>query len=314
MKIFVTGPVPQLIKERLEEEFDILYHDSLEPLREDEILEGAKDCEGILCPLSDKITARILTSNPQLKIVANYGAGFDNIDIQSAKEEGIVVTNAPAPSSAVSTAELTFGLLLASARHLVWGDSFMRNEKFQGWRPTFGLGHQLRGKTLGIFGLGNIGFELAKRAEAFGMNILYCSRSPKTTPETWLSVSFEELLMGSDFISLHSAYAPELHHLVDEVAFNKMKPSAIIINAARGPLVKEEALIQALREEKIAGAALDVYEFEPKFSKELLDFDNVILSPHLGNATYEARMEMGTNALENLLAIRDGGKAPNQVN
>lgn len=314
MKIFVTGRVPEAIADSLDKNFDMNYHDSLIPLTEEELIQGAREADGILCPLSDKINEKVLRANPDLKIVANYGAGFDNIDLEVATKQGTAVTNAPAPSSAVSTAELTFALILASARHLVSGDRLMRRGEFKGWRPTFGLGRQLQGKTLGIFGLGNIGTELAKRAEAFGMNILYTSRSPKTVPETWLAVSFEELLMGSDFVSLHTAFAPELKHMINKEAFDKMKPGVVLINAARGPLVSEADLIDALEQKKIGGAALDVYEFEPEFSDRLLEFDNVILSPHLGNATVEARMEMGKNALENLMAIRDGRKPPNQVN
>ena len=314
MKLFVTSAIPEEIITKLQEEFDVKYHNSLEPLSEDDLKDGANDCEAMLCPLSDKITSSILKANPQLKIVANYGAGFDNIDCKKATEMGIIVTTAPAPSSAISTAEFTFGLLLASARHLVWGDQMMRKGEFHGWRPTFGLGQQVKGKTLGIFGLGNIGRELATRAESFGMNILYHTRSAKTTPDNWVAVSFEELLMGSDFLSLHAAYCADLHHLMDEDAFGKMKKSAVFINAARGPMVKEEALIQALQEKKIAGAALDVYEFEPKFSNELLSFDNVILAPHLGNATEEARLEMGYHALDNLIAVKEGKVPPYQVN
>lgn len=314
MKVFVTGRVPDSIYKKLESSFELNYHNSLQPLSSEEIMKGARECEAILCPLSDKITKEILQANPQLKIVANYGAGFDNIDLNAASELGIIVTNAPAPSSAVSTAELTFGLILAAMRHIVSGDALMRRGEFHGWRPTFGLGNELRGKTLGIVGLGNIGKNLAERAQAFGMNILYSTRSKKDTPKDWKACSFEELLKESDVISLHTAYAPELHHLIDKESFQQMKPTAILINAARGPLVSEEDLISALKENRIAGAALDVYEFEPKFSKKLLNFPQVILSPHLGNATYEAREEMGNNAYENLLAVSENRQPPNQVN
>lgn len=314
MKIFITGRIPNTIFEALNKEFELKYHDSLIPLSSQEIMDGAKDCEGILCPLSDQITREILVANPQLKIVANYGAGFDNIDLTSASELGIVVTNAPAPSSAVSTAELSFGLLLAAMRNIVSGDDLMRRGEFYGWRPTFGLGRELRGKTLGIIGLGNIGRNLAERAQAFGMKIIYFNRSKKDTPDDWTSCTLEELLKKSDAISIHTAYAPELHHLIDKDAFRKMKPSAILVNAARGPIVSEQDLIEALEQKEIAGAALDVYEFEPKFSEELLKFEQVILCPHLGNATIEAREEMGNNAYENLLAIKEDRQPPNQVN
>ena len=268
-------------------------------------------------PLSDKIDKDVIDAGDNLKIIANYGAGFDNIDIDYAREKGIVVTNAPAPASAVSTAELAFGLMLAAARRIVSGDKVTRSGEFYGWRPTFYLGSQLKGKTLGIIGLGNIGKNLAKRARAFEMKVVYYSRTRKEDFEKEFGLEYmdkDEAIKSSDFLSLHTAFVPELHHMISKKELEMMKKSAILINASRGPVVDEEALANALIENVIAGAALDVYEFEPKVNEKLMDLDNVILAPHLGNATFEARLEMGENAKDNLIAFKEGKSPKNKVN
>ena len=316
MKLLITSRIPQEIFDDLAKVYTIDYHDSLEPLSPEEIKMRIQDVDALLCPLSDKIDREILDAGENLKLVANYGAGFDNIDTKYAAYKNIAVSNAPAPSSAVSTAEMTFSLLLAAARGLIPGDKLVRQGDFQGWRPTFFLGHQVKGKVLGIIGLGHIGSELAKRALAFGMEVVYFSRTRKSDLED-LGLKYLDLaqvLQKSDFVSLHLSYQPQLHHLISKDALELMKESAILINASRGPIVDEKALVQALKDKKIAGAALDVYEFEPKVHPDLLTMDQVVLSPHLGNATYAARMEMGENARDNLLALAQGKDLPNRVN
>ncbi|MDO5037001.1 MAG: 2-hydroxyacid dehydrogenase family protein [Tissierellia bacterium] len=315
MKLFISSQIPQEILDRLDG-FDISYHNSNVPLSKEALIEGIKEADALLCPLSDKIDAEVLDAGKHLKIVANYGAGFDNIDIDRARDLGIVVTNAPAPSSAVSTAELAFGLILATARRFSAGERNLREGKFQGWRPSYFLGQELKGKTLGIIGMGNIGKNLAKRALAFEMKLIYWSRNRKEDIEAAGAsyVALEDLLKQADIISLHTAYVPELHHLMDQEAFKAMKTSALFINAARGPLVDEKALADALKAGEIAGAGLDVYEFEPQVREDLLGLDQVTLLPHLGNATHEARLEMGHAAADNLLALKNGQKPKNQVN
>ena len=276
-----------------------------------------KGQDALLCPLSDKIDKEVIDAGDNLKIIANYGAGFDNIDIDYAREKGTAVTNAPAPASAVSTAELAFGLMLAAARRIVSGDKVTRAGEFYGWRPTFYLGSQLKGKTLGIIGLGNIGKNLAKRARAFEMKVVYYSRTRKEDFEKEFGLEYmdkDEVIKSSDFLSLHTAFVPELHHMISKKELEMMKKSAILINASRGPVVDEEALANALIDNVIAGAALDVYEFEPKVNEKLMDLDNVILAPHLGNATFEARLEMGENAKDNLIAFKEGKSPKNKVN
>lgn len=315
MKLFISSRVPDEIIDRLEG-VDTSYNDSNVPMTKEEIISGLQGKDALICPLSDKIDKEIIDAAKDLKLILNYGAGFDNIDIAYAREKGIVVCNAPAPSSAVSTAELTFALILAQARRLVLGDKDLRAGGFHGWRPTYFLGQQLKGKTLGIFGMGNIGQNLAKRALAFDMKVIYFSRNRKEAIEECGAtyVSFDELLKESDFISLHSAFVPELKHKFDADAFKAMKTSATFINAARGPLIDEQALADALKDGTIAGAALDVYEFEPKVTEDLLTLDNVTLAPHLGNATVEARLEMGNACVDNLEDFIAGKKPRNQVN
>lgn len=317
MKLLITSNIPKKIYDDLDKHFEIRYHDSNVPLRKEEIIEMIKGQYALLCPLSDKIDKEVIDAGDNLKIIANYGAGFDNIDIDYAREKGIVVTNAPAPASAVSTAELAFGLMLAAARKIVSGDKVTRAGEFYGWRPTFYLGSQLKGKTLGIIGLGNIGKNLAKRARAFEMKVIYYSRTRKEDFEREFDIEYldrDEVIRSADFLSLHTAFVPDLRHMISKKELEMMKKSAILINASRGPIVDEDALADALIENVIAGAALDVYEFEPRVNDKLMDLDNVILAPHLGNATFEARLEMGENAKDNLIDFKNGKNPKNKVN
>lgn len=317
MKLLITSNIPEKIYDELDKNFEISYHDSNVPLSKEEIIEMIKAQDALLCPLSDKIDREVIDAGDNLKIIANYGAGVDNIDIDYAREKGIVVTNAPAPASAVSTAELTFGLMLAAARKIVSGDKVTRAGEFYGWRPTFYLGSQLKGKTLGIIGLGNIGKNLAKRARAFEMKVVYYSRTRKEDFEKEFDIEYldkDEVISSADFLSLHTAFVPDLRHMISKKELEMMKKSAILINASRGPIVDEDALADALIENVIAGAALDVYEFEPRVNNKLMDLDNVILAPHLGNATFEARLEMGENAKDNLIDFKSGKNPKNKVN
>lgn len=317
MKLLITSNIPKKIYDDLDKNFEISYHDSNVPLKKEEIMEIIKGQDALLCPLSDKIDKEVIDAGDNLKIIANYGAGFDNIDIDYAREKGIVVTNAPAPASAVSTAELAFGLMLAAARKIVSGDKVTRAGEFYGWRPTFYLGSQLKGKTLGIIGLGNIEKNLAKRARAFEMKVVYYSRTRKEDFEKEFDIEYldrDEVIRSADFLSLHTAFVPDLRHMISKKELEMMKKSAILINASRGPIVDEDALADALIENVIAGAALDVYEFEPRVNDKLMDLDNVILAPHLGNATFEARLEMGENAKDNLIDFKNGKNPKNKVN
>ncbi|HBM3437117.1 TPA: 2-hydroxyacid dehydrogenase family protein [Listeria innocua] len=309
--VFVAG---KLLPETMEalDKWDVKTYKGKENITESELIKNVTDVEAIICPLSSPITAKVLESAKNLKIVANIGAGFDNIDVKKAQELGIAVTNTPDVSTE-ATAELTLGLILDVARRISAGDRLCREtpDQFKGWAPTFFLGTELIGKTLGIIGLGRIGQAVAKRAAAFGMKIIYSGHHPKEAAKQWDAefVSQDELLKRSDVVTIHAAYSPSLKHLLNETTLNTMKSSAFLINAARGPVVEESALINALETGVIAGAALDVFEFEPKIRAELGKLENVVLTPHIGNATVETRTEMGRMAISNVEAVL-AGKQP----
>lgn len=250
------------------------------------------------------VTRALLERMPQLKLVANFGVGFNNIDLDACCERGIRVTNTPEPVIE-PTAELAFSLMLSLARRTVELDHQMRSDT----PPVLGvmnnLSHTLYGSTLGIIGLGRIGMALARRAEAFGMHIIYHNRHIKSDC-SYQYVSMDDLLTQSDFVSLNLPYTPQVHHLIDAVALSKMKRTAYLINTARGAHIDEQALVRALQQGLIAGAAMDVYEHEPAVSPELLTMPNVVLSPHVGTGTWEGRIAMCENVSDNILAFMDG--------
>ncbi|MBC1667847.1 NAD(P)-binding domain-containing protein [Listeria welshimeri] len=313
--VFVAGELqPETMKAL--DKWDVKAYTSQENITEEELIKSVTEVDAIICPLSSPITAKVLESAKNLKIVANIGAGFDNIDVKKAQELGIAVTNTPDVSTE-ATAELTLGLILAVARRISEGDRLCREtpEQFKGWAPTFFLGTELSGKTLGIIGLGRIGQAVAKRAAAFGMKIIYSGHHQKEVAKEWNAefVSQEELLKRSDVVTIHAAYNRNLKHLLNETTLKTMKSSAFLINAARGPVVEEVALINALKTGIIAGAALDVFEFEPKIGPELGKLDNVVLTPHIGNATVETRAEMGRMAISNVEAVLAGNSPIHSV-
>lgn len=316
-KVLVSGRIPQVALEMLRRQCDVTMHDEIRLISKEEMIEKIKDKDALLCLLSDNVDAAVINAAPQLKVIANYGAGFNNIDVKCATARKIPVTNTPAVSTN-ATADLTMGLIIAIARRLVEGDKLTRAGKFTGWAPLFHLGVEVSGKTLGIFGMGHIGQAVAKRARGFDMRIMYNSRhrlaadKEKELGATY--VSLPDLIRQADFLSLHASYSPALHHVIDAAALASMKPTAFLISAARGAMVDEAALLTALRKKQIAGAALDVYEFEPKITAGLAELDNVILSPHLGNATVETRAAMAEMAARNILQALAGEKPVNCVN
>ncbi len=317
-KVLITMQVPGPVLDELKKDFEIDYNDSLEFLDREDLIKRAKDANALLVPLSEKIDKEIIEACSNLEIIANFGAGFDNIDIKAAAEKNIVVTNAPAKFSTQSTAEIAIGLIIDVMRGITRGEDSLRAGEFKGWKPTYGLGPSVADKTLGIFGMGRIGQAVCKRSKALEMDVIYHSRtrldSEKEKELGATYVSFDDLLENSDVISLNSSYSKDLHHLFDGDVFNRMKKSAYLVNTSRGPIIDEEALVKALAEKTIAGAGLDVYEFEPAVTEGLLKLDNVVLSPHLGNATIEAREEMGMIAAKNIILVLGGEKAINKVN
>ena len=272
-----------------------------------EIRMGALDLRGVdalLCTLTDRIDARLLERGERLKIVANMAVGTDNIDLDAARRLRIPVSNTPDVLTD-ATADLAFGLLLAAARRLAWGDRLVRGAGFTGWSPTLGLGMDVTGRTLGIVGPGRIGREVAERARGFRMQVLLNRRGG--------GVSLEELLERSDFVSLHVPLTSETHHLIGEPELRRMRPHAVLINTARGPIVDEPALVRALREGWIAAAGLDVFEEEPKLAPGLAALPNVVLAPHIGSATIDTRNRMAEIAAQNVVAALAGEPIPNLV-
>ncbi|WP_204193961.1 2-hydroxyacid dehydrogenase family protein [Staphylococcus sp. GDY8P47P] len=290
-KVYIAGAIPDVGLNLLKEHFEVEMYDGEGIIDKETLKEGVKDATALISILSTNVDQEVIDSATNLKIIANYGAGFNNIDIKYAREKDIDVTNTPKASTA-STAELTFGLVLAVARRIVEGDKLSRTKGFDGWAPLFFRGREVSGKTIGIIGLGEIGSAVAKRAKAFDMDVLYTGPHQKKEKEREIGAKYVDLntlLENADFITINAAYNPDLHHMIDTEQFKRMKSTAYLINAGRGPIVNEEALVKALEEKEIEGAALDVYEFEPDITEGLKSLDNVVITPHIGNATFEAR-------------------------
>ncbi len=318
-KVALTRPLPEAGLAELRAAHTVeIYDPAIDgDADEDRLITMAQDAEALIPTVADSISERVLAASSHLRIVAQFGVGTDNIDLDAARAHDIVVTNTPDVLTD-ATADFAFALLLAVARHLCPADQFVRDGAFQRWETTMMMGMELRGKNLGIVGLGRIGRAMARRALGFGMRVMYHNRRPiNFTIARRLSaqyVSLEELLTQSDVVSLHCALNDESYHLLDAVAFGRMKPSALLVNTARGPLVDEKALVRALQEGQLAGAGLDVFEQEPAVHPGLLDHPRVVLAPHLGSATVEARTAMARMAAEAVLAALDGAKSiPHRV-
>ncbi|MCT1904415.1 NAD(P)-dependent oxidoreductase [Oceanobacillus sojae] len=313
-KILVAGEIPQKGLDILKDhEVEVFPGEKL--ISQDELMKRIADKDALLSLLSTPVSQETIDQAPNLKIIANYGAGFNNIDYEYAASKGIPVTNTPIASTN-ATAELTFSLLLAAARRVVEGDEVCRTVGFNGWAPLYFRGREVSGKTIGIIGFGQIGQAVAKRALGFGMKVLYSDiKQQSSEVESALDatyVSLEDLLSQSDFITINSAYNPSMKHMISTEQLEMMKPTAYLINCARGPIVEETALIKALEEKVIEGAALDVFEFEPEIGDGLKKLKNVVLTPHIGNATFETRDAMAEMAAGNIFKAL-GGEEPSYV-
>ena len=314
-KIFITRRLPEEGLRLLKEHELEIYEGDAPPSKE-EIIEGVKDKDVLICLLTDKIDAEVMDSAPNLKIIANYAVGIDNIDVEEATKRGILVTNTPGVLTE-TVADLAWALLMAIARRIVEGDKFMREGKFKGWAPLLMLGSDVYGKTIGIIGAGRIGSAVARRAKGFNMRILYYSRKRNEKLEEECNakyVDLETLLKEADFVSLHTPLTEETYHMIGEKELKMMKPTAYLINTARGKCVDEDALVKALKEGWIKGAALDVFENEPAIHPELKKLDNVVLTPHIGSASYETRSKMAVMVAKNVIAALEGKLPPNCVN
>jgi glyoxylate reductase len=318
-RVYVTSRLPPDVVTRLEHETVPAWNKESRPATRAELLAGLDGCIGLLCNINDRVDDELLnsTSASALKVIANFGVGYNHIDVTAASHRKIAVTNTPGVLTD-ATADMAFALLLAAARRLGEGERVVRAGSWTGWEPLQMLGADVSGATLGIVGFGRIGRAVAQRAQAFGMKIVYWNRTrldPRQESETGaIHAPFETLLSQSDFISLHVAYGPATHHLIGKAQLGLMKPTAYLINTSRGAVIDEAALVSALANRKIAGAGLDVFEYEPKLTAGLAKLDNVVLAPHLGSATLGTRTKMGMIAVDNLLAAWAGKRPPDCVN
>ena len=307
----LPDPVMAIVRERFQ-----LVQDPHDALPTPPVLrEGLCQADAAIVTLGDRIDAETIQAATRLKILANYAVGYNNIDLAAARQRGLIVTNTPDVLTD-ATADLTWALLLATARRVVEGDALVRSGRWAGWSPTQLLGAEVSGKTLGIIGMGRIGQAVAHRAAGFRMPVRYHSRQPLATsslPREWEYRSLRDLLEESDVVTIHVPLTPATHHLISARELGWMRSTAFVINTARGPLVDEAALVDALKRGIIAGAGLDVYEQEPALYPALAQLKQVVLLPHLGSATLHARVQMGLVCLENIQAVLDGRPAPNQI-
>jgi glyoxylate reductase len=300
--VFATRRFPGRVRDELERSFELDVHDSEWPPAREELLGRSSGCDGLMTMLSDRIDDELLdAAGPQLRVFANFAVGLDNVDVPACTRRGVLVSNTPDVLT-LATAELTIALLLALLRRVAEGDRLVRRREEWIWAPNMMLGQGLAGLTLGLVGRGRIGQEVERLATAHGMNVVHSTRSG--------GVPLDELLSTADVVSLHLPLSAETHHLIDASALGLMKPSAVLVNTSRGPIVDEAALARALAEKRIAGAALDVFEREPEVAEELLGLENVVLTPHLGSATLETREEMGMLCVEALRAVLLEHRAP----
>jgi len=277
--------------------------------------EGLCQADAAIVTLGDRIDAETIQAASRLKILANYAVGYNNIDLAAARQRGLIVTNTPDVLTD-ATADLTWALLLATARRVVEGDTLVRSGRWTGWSPTQLLGAEVSGKTLGIIGMGRIGQAVAHRAVGFRMRVRYHTSHPPATstlPREWEHRSLQDIFGEADIVTIHVPLMPSTHHLIGARELAWMKPTAFVINTARGSIIDEGALADALKTGVIAGAGLDVYEQEPALHPALAQLKQVVLLPHLGSATVHARVQMGLVCLKNIQAVLDGRPAPNQV-
>lgn len=317
-RIVVTRAIPKSGLELLrEEKYDVVVSDKSRPLKRTELLTFVEDSDAILSLLTDKIDEAVIeAAGPHLKIIANYAVGFDNIDLQAAKKHRVLVTNTPDVMNQ-AVAEQTFALIMAVAKRLAEADRFTRGGKYAGWDPGLMVGVELKGKTLGIVGLGRIGAEVGHIAHrGYDMFVVYTDIKRNRAFEAATGAKYrdiETLLKTSDVVTLHVPLLPTTHHLINWQRLKQMKQDAILINTSRGPVIDERALIRALEEKEIWGAGLDVYEREPVIPEALRKLESVVLTPHMASATHEAREAMGELAAKNIIAALRGHRPPNLI-
>jgi lactate dehydrogenase-like 2-hydroxyacid dehydrogenase len=316
-KILITKRIYPEAVELIRPHCELDYVDSDEGLSPEALIQRAHGCQAIVSQLTDKLPAAVLAQLEGVRVIANVAVGYDNIDVPAATARGILVTNTPDVLTE-TTADFAFALLMAAARRVVEGHAFVHSGKWGKWLIDLLVGQDIHHRTLGIFGMGRIGQAVARRGRGFSMNILYSDAAP-LSPELEAElgarrVSKEDLLRESDYVSLHVPLTPDTRHFIGAAELALMKPSAILVNTARGPVVDEPALVEALRAKTIAAAGLDVFEEEPKVHPGLLELDNVTLAPHIASASVATRRRMSEMAVENALAAVQGRHPANLLN
>ncbi|MEO1100781.1 MAG: D-glycerate dehydrogenase [Pseudomonadota bacterium] len=318
LKVVVTRKLPDPVELRLKELFDAELNDDDHAFSQDELADAISRADVLVPTVTDQLDGRVIArAGPSLRLIAQFGAGVDNIDVASAVQRGITVTNTPGVLTD-DTADVAMALILAVPRRLHEGVQVMESGGFEGWSPTWMMGRRIAGKRLGIIGMGRIGQAVARRAKAFGLQIHYHNRkpvSPRTEEllEATYWDSLDQMLARMDIISVNCPHTPATFHLLNARRLELLKPEAFIVNTARGEVIDENALARAIRDGKIAGAGLDVFEREPAVNKNLVNLPNVLLLPHMGSATLEGRVEMGEKVIINIKTFADGHKPPDRV-
>jgi glyoxylate reductase len=316
--VIVTRKLPDAIETRMRELFDARLNLDDVPMTREQLIEAMQVCEVLVPTVTDRLDAKLLArAGAQLKLIANYGNGVDNIDVRAATERGITVTNTPSALTD-DTADMTMALILAVPRRLVEGVKILEAGRFKGWSPTWMLGHRLHGKRLGIIGMGRVGQAVARRATAFGLQIHYHNRKPvhadiENELEATYWESLDQMLARMDIISIHCPHTPGTYHLLSRRRLKLLKPTAYIVNTARGEIIDEDTLAEMIEQGRIAGAGLDVYEHEPAINPKLAKLANVVLLPHMASATLEGRIDMGEKVIINVKSYADGNKPPDRV-
>jgi glyoxylate reductase len=317
-KVIVTRRLPDPIEIRMRELFDTQLSVDDKPLTASELVAAVQTADVLSPTITDHIDKALIDqAGPRLKLIANFGAGINHIDVSAANARGITVTNTPGALTD-DTADLGMGLILAVMRRMVEGEAVLRTGDFHGWSPTWMTGRKLGGKRLGIIGMGRIGQALAKRADAFGMQVHYHNRKPLSGGiagglDATYWEDLDQMLARMDVVSVNCPYTPATYHLLSARRLKLLRPEAIVINTARGEIIDEAALANMLEAGELAGAGLDVYEHEPQVNPKLLKLRNVVLLPHLGSATVETRVAMGEKVLVNIKAFFDGHRPPDRV-
>jgi glyoxylate reductase len=316
--VIVTRKLPDVVETRMMELFDAkLNHDDA-PMGRAALVEAVQSCEVLVPTVTDRIDAALLArAGDQLKLIANYGTGVDNIDVEAAYKRGITVTNTPGVLTE-DTADMVMALILAVSRRLVEGERLARSGEWTGWAPTAMLGHRIHGKRLGILGMGRIGSAVARRAKGFGLAVHYHNRRRvHETLESELEATYweslDQMLARVDILSINCPHTPATYHLLSARRLKLLRPHAIVVNCSRGEVIDEPALTRMLRNKEIAGAGLDVFEHEPQINPKLLALDNVVLLPHMGSATMEGRHDMGEKVVINIKTYADGHRPPDRV-